>query len=222
MSGALLALALIAYNAVANRWRAFHGWAYVPANLLTTGAVLWVASGALHLDRAEIGLRWEGAALGLGLGASIAAFPIAALIHPRTRALVADRRFEGVRGWTALYYLVARIPLGTAVLEEVAFRGALFGALSSHGSLQAALASSIAFGLWHVVPTIDLVRANRPGTGTRAIAIALVGAVAFAAVAGLGLGWLRVETGSILAGLVAHALINAGGAVAAMIALRLT
>jgi len=125
-----------------------------------------------------------------------------------------------VRGWAALYYVVVRIPLGTAVLEEVAFRGALFGALSSHGAFQAAVGSSMAFGLWHVMPTIDLVRANRPGARTRATAVAVVGAVVFTTAAGLGFAWLRIQTGSIAAGFVAYAMINGWSAVAAMIALR--
>ena len=53
----------------------------------------------------------------------------------------------------AAYDVAIRIPLGTALPEELIFRGALFAVLSrSRDRLTAALISSMLFGFWHLGP----------------------------------------------------------------------
>ena len=70
---------------------------------------------------------------------------------PATSALFLDGRAAGPLG-AALFAALVRIPLGTAVLEEVAFRGVLPG-LVGGGWWRATLVSSGLFGLWHVLPS---------------------------------------------------------------------
>ena len=108
--------------------------------------------------------------------------------------------------------LGVRIPLGTAFVEEVVFRGVLLGAFLGEGTVVALIVTSATFGLWHIAPTALLVDANR----LRGVVVP-AGVVA-TGVAGAFLGWLRVETGSIAAPFVLHALVNALGGGAAMIA----
>ena len=107
------------------------------------------------------------------------------------------------------YRAAIRIPVGTALLEELAFRGVLLGAWTRiGGQLQAAIGSSIVFGLWHVRPTIELLDANglAPIGATR---LGLVfAAVAATACAGLLFSWLRIRSGSLLAPYIAHAGVN--------------
>ncbi|MDO5068132.1 MAG: CPBP family intramembrane metalloprotease [Propionibacteriaceae bacterium] len=77
------------------------------------------------------------------------------------------------------------VALGTAVTEELLFRGALLHAiLTDVGPLQALLASALVFGMHHVA------------FGVRAI----IGKV----VAGLLWGWLVLISGTVVVSLIAH------------------
>jgi uncharacterized protein len=49
------------------------------------------------------------------------------------------------------------IPIGTVLLEEVAFRGVLWGLLpTARGTAVATIGSSVLFSLWHVLPSLGL------------------------------------------------------------------
>ena len=48
------------------------------------------------------------------------------------------------------------MPFGTVLLEEVGFRGALHGLLGRATAGTATAVSSALFGLWHVLPAIDM------------------------------------------------------------------
>jgi uncharacterized protein len=61
---------------------------------------------------------------------------------------------------TALMTAFIVVPLGTVLLEEVAFRGVLLGLVNRHrGAAWASITSSVLFGLWHI---------RAAGTGGRA------------------------------------------------------
>lgn len=214
MGPVLLAAVLIAYNSLANRWRPFHGWAYVPANLTLAGVVVAIGVWGFDLDRDAIGVRSSSAWIGAVIGLSAGAASWALLAFKRGRAVLRDHRLAGVSGWHAVYMVIVRIPVGTALVEEVVFRGVLLGAWLHLGTSQAVIASSVAFGLWHVVPTQILARTNRLRPG-----VVPAGVVVTAGV-GVFLGWLRVETGSLAAPFLVHALFNALSAAAALVALR--
>jgi len=60
------------------------------------------------------------------------------------------------------YEATIRVPFGTALIEEVLFRGVLLGLLLQHNSsLVAILISAIIFGLWHIFPTIAMLENNK-------------------------------------------------------------
>jgi hypothetical protein len=64
----------------------------------------------------------------------------------------------GVLAWQVLI----RIPVGTALFEETMFRGVLYGAWRrTMRWWQAAILSSVAFALWHVV--VEMHRQEREG-----------------------------------------------------------
>lgn len=218
-----LVVFLALYNNVANLIPAFNGRWYVPINSVAAALVLAIGLGPLDLNLYEVGLSRMQAgdfALGLVLGFALTMPLFAALRWPRTTALIADRRVAGLSGAELAYQTLLRIPVGTALLEEVAFRGVLFGALRPHGAVFAAIVSSLVFGLWHISPTVNLVRANRPRASTTTIAGAVFGAIGVTALAGLLLCWLRVEGDGLLLPWAAHATLNASATVAGALAHR--
>ena len=215
----LVALALIAYNNVLNLWPPFNGPLYVPLNLTLATILGLLALGPLDLDAAalSVGGPWPVALLGgLGAAALITAPLFLAARSDRWRSKIADRRVVHLRGGALVYQTLVRIPLGTALLEEFAFRGVLFGAWMERGALTAALLSSIAFGLWHISPTLNQVRANDPGAGLRKKAAAVAGTVVFTTAAGLLLCWLRESSGTIALPFALHAGVNSFATLAAV------
>lgn len=182
-------------------------------------AVVVVAVAVRSVSWEEIGFQnwrrgalWGGviAAVTLTLYISVAAFPA-------TRDLFDDDRVhEGAH--LMLYHSLVRIPFGTVLLEELAFRGvlpALFAVVFS-GNLRlvrASIASSLLFGLWHVLPSMNLTEANDfvgdwLGTGAPAQVVAVVGAVGGTFLAGLWLCLLRYWSDSILFPILAHVSSN--------------
>lgn len=220
---ALLSVALVGYNNLLNRWHPFHGPAYVPLNLLFAIVTTGTVAAVLDLSRAEIGLTADPGDLLVGL-IGVAVFGTAALFLSSSRYAhhIADRRVVGLRGRALAYQTLVRIPLGTAFTEELLFRGALFAAWRASGVSEAiaAACAALVFGLWHIAPTVLLVRINVPHPTRRQIAVSVVGATAFTTMAGLVLTWLRLRTGGLLAPMVLHAGINSIGVLAAVTAGR--
>ena len=73
----------------------------------------------------------------------------------RPGALLADEKITGTGRAEAAFETFVRIPLETALAEEIIFRGVLLGlGLRSRYAVGAVVSSSIWFGLWHVYPTL--------------------------------------------------------------------
>jgi CAAX protease family protein len=191
--------------------------AYVPTSLTATGLLLLLFRYA--------GLGWADAGLGLaGLGPGVA-WGLAGLILvavgyligtllPASRDWFSDRRVEhGGRG-AAAYQVLVRIPFGTVLLEEVAFRGVLYGiVLVEYGAVWATAVSCAMFGLWHLLPALPLTRLNRAAGRAfgRRPTVAVAIAVLASALAGLVLCELRRYSGSLLAPVTLHWATNGLG-----------
>lgn len=205
-----LTVFLALWNNLANRVPGF-GRLYVPVNLALAAGLLTVAR-LLGLSPEALGLAPEAVGAGLRWGGAAAAVVAVALgialNVPRLRPLLADPRAADPSTASFALYVVARIPLGTVVLEEVAFRGLLL-ALWRPAAVGVAV-SSVVFGLWHVVPTLHL--ADLRGTPRTATTVA---GVAFTAVAGVLFCALRLVSGSLLAPALLHLATNCLGAIAA-------
>ena len=182
---------LVVHNLVTNLWAADR-W-YVRANLATAALVVWMSGAALPVGSAA-------AAVASGL-VVLAAVGVAATVRP---PLFVDRRMAGVGGRGTAWRALVRIPLGTVVLEEVAFRAVLPAVLSP-------MAAAALFGLWHVLPTANGV--------TRSPAL-IAAAVAVTAAVGLVLWELRVATGGLLAPALVHWAAGGGAVVAAYLVMR--
>lgn len=214
--------AVVAYNNAINRWSRFHGAAYVPVNVGFALVAVAVAS-TLDISATELGLSGDAGDVFFPLAlVSIFAAGAFGLALSRRGYLIADERVAGMRGGALAWYVLVRIPIGTALVEETIFRGVLFAMWQNAGASEvvAALCASIAFGLWHIAPTIIGVRMNRPQATKTQVRVAVLGAVVLTTVAGLALTWLRVWSGGLLAPILLHAGVNSAGALAAAVACR--
>jgi membrane protease YdiL (CAAX protease family) len=193
----------------------------VPHASLVVGPV--VAAALLGLARLA-GLSW--AELGLGPGTwrrgitwAAAVIGIVALVLavgaalPLTRDAFRDSRYH--LGWAdALLTAFVLIPVGTVLLEEVAFRGVLWGLLRRlGGTVLATTVSSALFGLWHILPSLGLATDNEAigsavGQGRSAQVIAVAGTVLFTAASGVVFCELRRRSGSLLAPAGLHWAVN--------------
>ncbi|HKE50506.1 MAG TPA: CPBP family intramembrane glutamic endopeptidase [Actinomycetes bacterium] len=184
-------------------------------NLLTAAGLMGFARRAgcepedLGTGRVDVN-----AGLRLGLGASavcVAAVGVLAAV-PATRQWFDDQRLADHNRDEFTYHLV-RIPLATALAEELQFRSALLALLRQRRSQRAAVAwTSALFGVWHVLPAIDQYRNHPAGAAaayTRRRELAAVAATAGAtAGAGVAFAWLRLRSRSVLAPVLAHAALN--------------
>jgi membrane protease YdiL (CAAX protease family) len=150
-----------------------------------------------------------------------AVYGVAAMV-PFTRLAFADVRYE-MPPQRALLTAFLVIPLGTVLLEEVAFRGVLQGLVTRHWGPRWGLSlSSVTFGAWHILPSLGLNHANAAvgavaGAGTTGEVGSVLAAVVFTALAGLLLAELRRRSGSILAAAGLHWAVNAFGVLIAAI-----
>jgi uncharacterized protein len=126
---------------------------------------------------------------------------------PAWRLQLADPRIGSLGRRDSLVHVFVRIPVFTALIEELVFRGILHGALVALYPTEVALwLGAGLFGLWHIGPGLDQAQAGEKSS--RAKLIHTVGTVAGTTLAGAFLVWLRVETGSIWAPVAVHAAIN--------------
>jgi membrane protease YdiL (CAAX protease family) len=211
------AAVVLAYGVLVNR--VIPSEAYVPVNLAAgCGAVLTVR--ALGADWRDLGLARDRMRAGLKLG-GLTLIPVAAAVGiglaiPWTREFFRDTAIVGASTVEAAYAVLLRIPFGTAMAEELLFRGALLGLfMQRHRPWVAALLSSLVFGVWHVLPTLDSLGTNPGASATQASPLLQAGAVALVVLAtgaaGMFFSWLRLRSGSILAPWLTHTGFNAIG-----------
>lgn len=207
------------------------GRMYGPAG---TGLVVGpVAAAALLAFARRCGLSWSdlglsrrtwarGAAFAIGAIGLVSGAYAAAAALPMTRAAFLDVRYEMPAGKALVTALIV-IPLGTVLVEEIAFRGVILGLVTRHRGTKWGLGlSSMLFGAWHILPSLGLTHANAAlgavaGTDAAGRVGVVLAAVAFTAVAGLLLGELRRRSGSILAAAGLHWAANGVGVLVAAI-----
>lgn len=193
-----------------------------------------LATAALVTAARRSGLSWRdigfadgrrGAVAGGALAATVAAGYAIGVAWPRTRPLFRDERALSLSRARAVEEALIQVPFGTVLLEEVGFRGALYAMLRRrHGTVAATAASSALFGLWHVLPAIDMARANPAlgelaagGNGRLAVSRVVAGSVVSTAAAGVLFCELRRRRG-LLAPAMLHVATNSLGYLFARIA----
>jgi len=164
----------------------------------------------LGLDRADLkrGIKTgsiAAACCSTGIGI-VAAFP-------STRRFFLDARLRDMSRRETLYHASLRIPVATALAEEIMFRSALHALFARGHSRRSTLTwTSLLFGLWHILPTLDTFEGNpassigqNPG---RARLLAVLGITGATAGAGLYFSYLRLRSRSVVAAVLPHAAIN--------------
>jgi hypothetical protein len=184
---------------------------------LTTAIGLTTFARRAGCSRADLGIaaRHAGSGLRAGLGAAALTGGVVALaaVLPATRRFFHDRRVSDVGRGEAAYHVAVRIPVATALAEELLFRGALLALFRRRRSPATAVVwTSLLFGVWHVLPTIDHYQGNPvsdlaadPGRGRRLVVLATTLSTA---AAGGAFAWLRLRSRSVLAPILAHAAVN--------------
>lgn len=207
-------------------------WAHAatPRDRLLAGPVLalglLVAGRLAGLSWAELGLSPAALDAGLAWAAGAAVLATAgygtALAVPRTRRALRDERYR-LPVPSAVRTAVVAVPLATVLLEEVAFRGVLWALLArERGAAVATVGTAVLFGLWHVLPALDMARANAllRGRGRFTSALTVAATVVATTAAGLVLAEIRRRSGSLVAPTGVHWAVNGLGVVAAALAWR--
>jgi membrane protease YdiL (CAAX protease family) len=214
---------LAAYNNVIGAQSWHRRW-YAPANACAAAAAL-AAAGASGLTAEEIGLgrgAWRPGRLASALAAATVGGYLAAAAMPVTRPLLEDKRVTTLDGPGLAYQVAFRIPVGTVLWEEIAFRGVLQAALRRVMPEPAAIAvASGVFGIWHIRPTAAALRVNQLA-GDRLFAARVTAGVAATAAGGALFSWLRARSGSLAAPVLLHLTTNCAGPVVAWTLARRT
>lgn len=190
---------------------------YVPVCVVAAALLVLIARRSgytwddLGLGRAAArrGLRW-----GLVLVGAVLVILSVGLALPFTREAFLDERAAGLSSVELVYRVLVRVPLGTVLLEEIAFRGVLWAMVRRRcGPVWATVVSSVLFGLWHVQPSRGLTRANAAaqavfGAGQVGIALSVTAAVVGTALAGALLCELRRRSGSLIPPVLLHGTLN--------------
>ena len=212
--------ALTAYNNVFGL-HPWHSRWYVRLNAGATGAALAAATLG-GLTAADLGVgrgRWLPGRLGSGLATGAAAGWLLIAAVPATRPLLDDNRVAGLDRRAVTYQALIRIPVGTALWEETAFRGVLQAALRRvMPGTAAILVTSGLFGAWHIRPTVQALRVNGLVEDRRRALAGTLAGVAGTAAGGVLLSWLRERTGRLAAPVLLHAAVNSGALIAAVLA----
>ncbi|MGW3723643.1 CPBP family intramembrane glutamic endopeptidase [Streptomyces sp. F001] len=212
-------LVLAAANLI-NNWLARGPVAYVLTCVAATAVLLLIARwdgltlADLGIDAAGLrrGLRWAPV-----LAAAVLVVLLLLLAVPAGREAFRDSRAADLSVGQLLSRVLVRVPIGTVLLEETAFRGVLWAMIRRRrGTAWATAASSLLFGLWHLLPSRGLNRSNSAvgtafGTGSASVAPTVAAAVVAMVAAGAILCELRRRSGSLLAPAALHWSINGFG-----------
>jgi membrane protease YdiL (CAAX protease family) len=186
------------------------------SNLAVMALLLLWALAAARMSLDELGLSPgrapRSALVGLVLSVIVALPPVLfVLLAP----VVNDGPVEAPEitersGLGMAYFLAFRQPVGTALFEEVAFRGVLYATWRrAGGDRLAVVVSSGFFAAWHTVITSRTVADSGVVDQPALVALGVAVSLAFLFVGGLMFAYLRYRTGSIAAAVVAHWLIVA-------------
>jgi len=184
--------------------------------LIALGSIAYGLVFGLSLRDMAMGLHAAGKSLVIvaGILLLIAIVLSLAYLIPPLKNLMSDGPSKRGSKNEALHELLVRVPFGTALSEEIIFRGVLLGMLLHDVSrFQAIIASALAFGLWHVIPTLQTVRANDAfkdliGDKKRHHTLSILVTVLVTGMAGIVFAWLRLFADNLIAPWLVHTFIN--------------
>jgi membrane protease YdiL (CAAX protease family) len=165
-------------------------WHFAYNVALGLGSVLLAR--AAGLGTRELGLAADRVGAGVRLGGLAFLAITAGLVAAAFLGLLDDDRTSVDLGEMLVRVLVV-IPIGTVLVEEIAFRGGLDGLLTQVTTpMRTYVVGAVLFGLWHVPPIV--------GDGVWLV----LGTVVATTIAGIGFIWLRHRSDSLMAPILAH------------------
>jgi len=207
-----LSIVLLFYNnAVSFAPQAARSRFLVFANLALLAVLLYESLRVSRLSLSQLGLGranlWPSAAFGIFVAFALATVPVAFIVvaPALTGEPIEYADVNDLSTGELMYRVAVSVPIGTALFEEIAFRGILYAKFQSlTGDRQALFYTSVVFGLWHVVITsrtvVESDVVDNPFLVPPAILVGLAGTF----VGGLVFGWLRWRTRHVAGPFVVH------------------
>lgn len=197
---------------VSDRW-------YVPVAIFVASAMVLFAHRGLGISWDDLGLAPRHLRKGLRWGTVLVAIVVATMVIgvllPGTRQLFEDDRVRDMSGWDVIYAAFVRVTFGTVLLEEIAFRAVAPAMLATRMRRWKAIGiAAVLFGLWHVLPSLNMNEVNPVATDTVGQLpqwVTVAGSVGSTAVVGIWFSFLREKTGSVVTPMLAHWSTNAVG-----------
>lgn len=205
---------------------AIPAWAYPLFNTAAAAALIVLALFA-GATREAVGLVFGRRTIIAAVGglAAVAAVLASALVLPYTREVFAASPAASISSADLVWAMLVRVPFGTALLEEVAFRGVLPALLGGDGRRWMwwpVLGSSVLFGLFHLFSALRLARCDGlavhslfcpagPVFGSAALMLVAMGL-------GIALSLVRHIGGGLLAPFAVHTAANSAGYLLAWLA----
>lgn len=210
-----LGIFLLVFNNLINFLpSALHDKIYLWLNLSIL-CFIWLWSRRyLNLTNVDLGWRKDNLARSLLLGLGLTVIIILLFLFllwllPIIGLNIGPPRLPISSRLDLLWRIIIRIPLGTALFEEVLFRGIFYGYIIRNVSTQkTVLVTSLFFALWHITAAFETVRYNfQIGAVLFGIGLWLIFLIS-SFIAGLLFGWIRYKGRNITGCILAHALIN--------------
>lgn len=185
-------------------------WAYILGNLALMAALLFWARRWGGLSLAAIGLSRQRLLRSALQGGALAALVSVPVVLFFAFPLVVEEpiRYEAAEEMSVggfLLWALLKEPVGTALFEEVAFRGLLQARAVAALSLRRGIAATaLAFALWHLVINYRTIQETNVADSPALAALAQVGSLAGLFLGGLFLSLLRHHTGNLAGPIVFH------------------
>lgn len=222
LAGCVVLLGLVAFLVDS----AIPAWAYPVFNTAAAVALIGLAFNAGASPTAiglVLGRRTIIAAL-IGLGSVTAVLAVAWLL-PYTQEVITSSPAASITSADLLWAVLIRVPFGTVLLEEVAFRGvlpALLGADGRRWMWRPVLGASVLFGLFHLFAALRLAQCDGLAVHSLFCPAGPVLGPAAVMIVAMGLGILlcavRHIGGGLLAPFAVHTAANSAGYIMAWMA----
>lgn len=206
---------LLAYNNLINFLPPIlHAQIYVWLNMGVL-CLIWIWSRRyLNLNHIDLGITIKnlGISLLIGLGLTLMVvlpFLILLLLLPSLGFDVKTPRLEEIAHEIFWWRIFVRIPLGTALFEEMLFRGFFYGYLIKKTSHKKTLwVTSLFFAFWHITPAFKVISLDLQIVTTMLFILLWLVGLLGSFIAGLLFAWIRYRTNNIAGCILAHACIN--------------